>query len=138
METLQNILEALNIGVAFIDDRNNIAFMNRLFGEMVHESPEERIGTSVYLCHPAESKPRVEKLIAELRNGSRNHHESWLNFRGRILFEHIYPVRDREGNYVGMVDLLRDAANEAEYLKRLGEWKELPVKGLRKRAWEST
>ena len=112
--------------------------MNRLFGEMVQEKPEKRVGTSVFLCHPSESKLAVEKLISDLKTGVRNHFETWLNLRGRILYEHIYPIWDQKGNYVGMLDLLQDAADKADYMKRLGEWKDLPLKGLKKKSWEPT
>ena len=133
-EMYKSILDALNVGVALIDRNNKIIVMNRLFGEMVHENPEDRVGTSVFSCHPLESEAAVRQLIDDLKTGVKKHFETWLNFKGRILYEHIYPIWNDQGNYVGMLDLLYDAADKADHMRRLGEWEDLPVKGLRKRA----
>jgi hypothetical protein len=99
---------------------------------MVQKDPRQLVGNSVLLCHPEESRPAVQKLIDEFKKGTKTHYETWLNFRGRILREQIYPIISEEGKYSGMVDMLGDAADIAGYLKRLGEWQEIPVKGFKK------
>lgn len=130
-ESLLDIFDALRIGISVVDDNNRIVLMNRLFGEMVQQSPAERTGTSVFDCHPPESRLAVEKLMSELRNGSRDHAEGWVNFRGRMIYEYLYPITGRDGSFAGIADELHDAADLAEYMKKLGVWKELPISGLK-------
>jgi DUF438 domain-containing protein len=121
----------MRIGLAVVDVDKRIVLMNRLFGEMVQQSPDERIGTSIFDCHPLESKAAVEKLWGDLVTGTRDCAEAWINFRGRIIYEYLYPIRDRHGNLVGIADELHDASDLAGYMKRLGDWEELPVSGLK-------
>lgn len=129
-ESLLDIIDALRVGISVVDDNNRIVLMNRLFGEMVQQSPAERVGTSVFNCHPPESRLAVEKMMNELRNGTRDHAEGWVNFRGRMIYEYLYPITGRDGNLVGIADELHDAADQVEYMKKLGVWKELPISGL--------
>ena len=132
LEMYENFFNSLKMGITIVDRNDVIIAVNRLFGEMVQKDPRQLVGNSVFLCHPEESRPAVQKLIDEFKKGTKTPYETWLNFRGRILREQIYPIISEEGKYSGMVDMLGDAADIAGYLKRLGEWKEIPVKGLKK------
>ncbi len=68
--------------------------------------------------------------IGNLKNGVMEKFEGWVNFRGRMLYEYIYPLRDDAGNYLGVVEELHDAAEKAEYLKTKGDWKDIHISGL--------
>jgi PAS domain S-box-containing protein len=130
VEILQNILDTLNIGVVAIDKGGEIVVFNRMAGEMLQQDPESRIGTSVLRCHPKESEPAVKKRISDLKNRVMERTETWLDFRGRILYEHICPMWDGRGEYVGVLTELHDAEDKAELLKRLGEWKDVRLSGV--------
>ena len=69
-------------------------------------------------------------MIDDLKNGVMEKFEGWVNFRGRMLYEYIYPLRDDAGNYLGVVEELHDAAEKAEYLKIKGDWKDIHISGL--------
>lgn len=125
------ILDGLHVGITVVDENSRIILMNRLFGEMVQRSPESLIGTSVLGCHPPGSRPAVEQMMSDLKNRVKDHAEAWINFKGRIIYEYLYPIWDRDGNLVGIADELHDGAEQAAYMKRLGEWKEIPVSGLK-------
>lgn len=131
LEIYETILDALKVGITVIDAQSNIIVMNRLFGEMVEKNPKDLIGSSVLLCHPAESRPAVQKMISEFREGTRTHYENWLNFRGKILHEQIYPILSDQNTFQGVIDMLIDGTEKANYMKRLGEWQELPLKGAK-------
>jgi PAS domain S-box-containing protein len=132
-DSLLDIIDALRIGIAVVDENNRIVLMNRLFGEMVQQNPQERTGTSVFNCHPSESKSAVERMISDLRHKTIDHAEAWINFRGRILYEYLYPIEDRDGHLIGIADELHDAADQYEYMRKLGISKELPISGLGER-----
>jgi DUF438 domain-containing protein len=130
LETMKLAIDSLNIGIVVIDNDDNIVLFNRLAGEMLQQEPEARIGTSIYRCHGEISEGPVAKMISDLKNGVMDHYEGWVNFRGRVLYEYIYPLWDSHHNCLGIVEELHDASEKAEYLKMRGQWKEIHVSGL--------
>lgn len=127
---LGRVLDSLNIGVVFVDRQNDIQVFNTTAGIMLEEDPVSKIGTSVLLCHPVESVPVVLQRIGDLISGRESMRENWLNYRGRQLREYILPVRDANGEAVGTLLLVHDAAEHVDCLKRLGEWADVRVSGL--------
>lgn len=79
-EVLTNIINTLNVGVAVIDDNNDIILFNRIAGEMLQQDPEARVGTSILLCHPERAEPGVLKMIEQLRTGEIDKYEGFVNF----------------------------------------------------------
>ncbi|MHA1907765.1 MAG: PAS domain-containing protein [Candidatus Thorarchaeota archaeon] len=129
-EFLSKFADQMNVGIVLVDSKNTIILFNKLAGEMLRQNPEERIGSSILRCHGEVSEGPVLKMINEMRNGVLEKYEGWVNFRGRILFEYIYPIWDDDGNYIGVVEELHDAAEKAEFLKTKGDWKDIHVSGL--------
>lgn len=127
LELLQNVLNAIDVGIVFIDADNKIVFFNSEAGEMLNEDPEKRIGTSVLLCHPKMSEQRVLQYIDEIRKGKRRVKAGILNYQGRHLEETFCPVFDDRGNYLGLIDLLHDAEEKVSLLKQLGKLEEIPT-----------
>jgi DUF438 domain-containing protein len=131
---LNSILDALNVGLVVVDADDRIVIFNRLAGEMLHEDPAERRGSTILSCHPRRSEGNVTKLIGDLRSGALHHYEGWVNYRGRMLYEYILPVRGPQGEYLGLIDELHDAADEVGMIRRLGERKDVHVSGIGERA----
>jgi len=131
---LHSVLDHLNVGLVVLDADGRIALFNRLAGEMLHEDPAERIGSTILSCHPRESEGNVEKLMGDLRTGALDHYEGWVNYRGRMLYEYIFPIRGPQGEYLGMIEELHDAADDVELMRRLGERKDVHVSGVGARA----
>jgi hypothetical protein len=129
IEFLRLVTDHLKVGLTILDQDNNIILMNRLAGIMLQENPRERIGSSILRCHPSEKETAVEKLIEDIQTGVKDNQEAFVNYRGRVMYEYITAIRDADGRYVGMIDELHDAADRAELMQRLGEWKELHVSG---------
>lgn len=131
---LHSILDHLNVGLVVVAPDGRIVLFNRLAGEMLHEDPAERCGSTLLSCHPRKSEDRVERLMGDLRAGALDHYEGWVNYRGRMLYEYILPIRGPQGEYLGMIDELHDAADEVEMMRRLGERKDVHVSGVGARA----
>ncbi len=127
LELLRKVLNAIDVGIVFIDADNKIVFFNREAGEMLNEEPEERIGTSVLLCHPKMSEQRVLQHIDEIRKGKRRVKVGILNYQGRYLEEIFCPVFDDLGNYLGLIEVLHDAGEKVSLLKQLGKLEEIPT-----------
>ncbi|MCK5239990.1 MAG: PAS domain-containing protein [Candidatus Thorarchaeota archaeon] len=129
-EFLSKFADTMNVGIVLVDSDNRIILFNKLAGEMLHQNPDERIGTNILRCHGEVSEAPVLKMINDLKNGVMEKFEGWVNFRGRMLYEYIYPLRDDAGDYLGVVEELHDAAEKAEYLKTKGDWKDIHISGL--------
>ena len=130
LELLERFAEHLNVGIVLVDNDNKIILFNKLAGEMLQQDPETRIGSSILRCHGEVSEKPVLKMIEDLKNRVMDHYEGWVNFRGRMLYEFIYPLWDENGECVAIVEELHDAYEKSEYLKAKGEWEEIHVSGL--------
>jgi PAS domain S-box-containing protein len=124
----------LTVGLVIIDKDDKIVLFNRLAGLMLHEEPADRLGSTIFSCHPPESDRAVAKLIQDIRTGVIDHYEGWVNYRGRMLYEQIRPIRTEQGEYLGMIEELHDAEDRAELLRLRGEWKDVHVSGVGSRA----
>jgi PAS domain S-box-containing protein len=131
---LTAMTDHLNIGLVLIDRDNRIVLFNRLAGIMLQEDPAERMGSTIFSCHPRESDANVEKLIQDIRSGAMDHYEGWVNYRGRILYEYIRPIRTKDGKYLGMIEELHDEKERAELMQLRGQWKDVHVSGIGPRA----
>jgi len=122
-ELVTKALDKVNVGVVIIDADNNIVFFNKLAGELLHQEPELRVGTSVLLCHPARAELSVLDMIGKMKLGEIEKYEGWINYRGHILYEYIYPLHDEDGRYIGAVDELHDVPEKLEAQKKSGVFK---------------
>jgi DUF438 domain-containing protein len=131
---LENLLDSLHIGIVLLDAKDEIILFNRVAGEMLQQDPNERVGTSILRCHGEISEKPVKEMLSDLRQGNMERYEGWVNYRGRMLFEHIYPLLDSDGNCVAIVEELHDAEEKAKYLKSTGEWNDIHISGIGKKA----
>ena len=134
LKLLESFAENLNVGIVIVDNDDKIILFNKLAGEMLQQDPQARIGSSILRCHGEVSEKPVMKMITELKNRVMEHYEGWVNFKGRMLYEYIYPLWNSEGECLAIVEELHDAAEKAEYLKMKGEWENLHVSGLGEKA----
>ncbi|HMK08841.1 MAG TPA: PAS domain-containing protein, partial [Anaerolineales bacterium] len=98
---LTAIADQLSVGLVLVDHDDRIVLFNRLAGLMLQEDPSERLGSTIFSCHPRESDAAVAKLIDDIRTGALEYYEGWVNYRGRMLYEYIRPIRTEAGEYLG-------------------------------------
>jgi len=130
LDLLEKFADNLNVGVVLVSNDDIIIFFNKKAGEMLQQDPESRIGSSILRCHGEVSEKPVLKMITDLKNQVMDHYEGWVNFKGRMLYEYIYPLWDSDSRCLAIVEELHDAMEKAEYLKLKGQWDELHVSGL--------
>ena len=104
LDVLKNVTSNLNVGVVVVDNDNRIILFNRLAGEMLQQEPESRIGSSIMRCHGKVSEVPVAKMISDLRNRVMDDYEGWVNFKGRMLYEYIYPIWNSKGECLAIVE----------------------------------
>ena len=66
IQTMEAICNALPLDLAFIDENDDIRYYNQNENKVFKRSPEQ-LGTKVQDCHSEETRPEVNRIMAELR-----------------------------------------------------------------------
>ena len=129
-ELLQQVMNTIDTGIVFVDDSNQLVFFNRAAGEFLNMEPEERIGTSVSLCHPEKIEQKVQERIGQFRKDPQMKTKGRIvNFHGRYVRQTFFSVSDEQGKYLGIAGVFEDAEKMASLLKQLDKFKEPRVFG---------
>jgi len=130
-ELLQKVMNTIGKGIVFVNADNKLVFFNRAAGELLNVNPEERIGTSLFLCHPKAIEQKVEQRIEQFRKDPQLRTKGRIiNYQGRYLLETFYSVSDQEGKYLGIAGVFEDVEEKVSLLKQLGKFEEPPVFGV--------
>lgn len=104
---LEAIFESLPVDITFIDGDDTVRYYNR-DGKRIFVRTPAVIGRKVQNCHPPKSLPAVNQLLNEFRSGKRDVAEFWIQMKGRMIFIRYFPVRDRDGKYLGCLEVSED------------------------------
>jgi hypothetical protein len=50
----------------------------------------------------------VDKIIEDFRSGREDKTAFWINFQGKFVFIEYYAVRDKNGDYLGTLEVTQD------------------------------
>ena len=108
IKQLEALFLHLPIDITFVDANDKVAFFshspNRVF-----ERNRSIIGRDVRMCHPPGSVNIVEQIINDFKSGKENKAVFWMsNFMGRFIYIEYSAVRDKENNYLGVVEVTQD------------------------------
>lgn len=120
-EVINNMLDALPIEITFVDAEDRVRYFNKLDKEKIFARTLSVIGRLVQQCHPPKSLHLVNKIIQEMKEGKRNEATFWIHFQNMYLFIAYYAVRNENGDYQGVVEMVLDMKplRELEGEKRL-------------------
>lgn len=107
LKELWAIFNALPIDVAFVDKDDTVRFYSDPPHRIFVRTPQV-IGMKVQGCHPQKSLHLVNKILDDFKKGSNRKAEFWINFQGKFIYISYYPVRDRDGNYLGCLEFVQD------------------------------
>ena len=117
IETLEAIFDALPVEVSFVDDTDTVRYYSKGDDRIFRRTPAV-IGRKVQDCHPQKSLHKVEQVVSELKAGKRNVAEFWIDLHERKIYIRYFAVRDREGKYLGTLEVSQDIT---EIQKIVGE-----------------
>ena len=66
------------------------------------------LGRKVQNCHPPQSVDVVEKILTSFKEGTRDSADFWINFQGKLVYIRYFAVRDKEGTYLGTLEVTQD------------------------------
>lgn len=106
IEELTALLNTIPMEITFVDADN----VNRFFdeGPKVFKRPLMALNREVFSCHPPKIEPMVRQIIDDFRNGHRDLVEVWMEKGGRTMLVKYMAVRDRDGKYLGTLEVVQD------------------------------
>lgn len=117
LSQLTALLNTIPMEITFVDADNINRFFNE--GPKVFKRPGMAIDREVFSCHPPKIEPMVRGIIDDFRSGRRDSVPIWMEKGGRIMLVTYMAVRDKEGHYLGTVELVQDMEFAKEHFSSL-------------------
>lgn len=123
IEALNLMLKHLPVDIQFVDAEDKVAYYSDTPVRIFPRSPGV-IGREVRKCHPPKSVDIVSRILEEFKAGTRDFAEFWITLNERFLHIKYVAVRDKEGTYIGTVEVSQDITDlrKLEGQQRLLDW----------------
>jgi uncharacterized protein len=106
---MASLLDTLPLEFSIVDADDKVLAWNRHETRIFRRS-ENVLGRDVRKCHPGKSLDKVEKIIAEMKAGSRDSAEFWIDLSlqegaapEKVLIQY-FALRDQAGKYLGCLE----------------------------------
>ena len=106
-ETTEAMLDTLPVEISFVDKNDEVKYFNKN-GDRIFPRPRSIIGRKVQQCHPKKSVRIVNKILEDFKNKKRKVAEFWIDLKRRKIYIRYFPVWDKEGNYLGCLEVSQD------------------------------
>lgn len=118
---LSAMLNTMPFEITFVDDKN----INRYFndGPKDFKRPRMSIDREVFSCHPPMIATKVRHIIEEFRAGTLDKVPVFMEKNGKMMYVTYLAVRNKQGAYLGTLELVQDMTFVKEYLTR--NWNQL-------------
>ncbi|MTI79417.1 MAG: DUF438 domain-containing protein [Firmicutes bacterium] len=122
-EQLNLMLTNLPVDISFVDENDQVRYYSQGPERIFPRSPGI-IGRDVKNCHPSSSVHVVEKIVDQFKKGTKDEAEFWLQLKGRFIHIRYFPIRDKLGNYRGVIEVAQDVTDirALEGENRLLDW----------------
>jgi DUF438 domain-containing protein len=110
LEELKMLFEHLPIDITFVGKDDTVRFYSEGPDRIFVRTPSI-IGRLVENCHPDKSVDRVLEIVSGFKNKTLDKAEFWLNVEGKLVFIRYFPVRNRSGEYLGVLEVTQDITN---------------------------
>ncbi|MEM2416373.1 MAG: PAS domain-containing protein, partial [Nitrososphaerota archaeon] len=112
--------------ITFVDKEDAVKYFNKGDKERIFIRTKAVIGRKVQQCHPQKSIHIVNRILDAFKNGKKDVAEFWIQKDGRMVYIRYFPVRDKNGEYLGTIEVTQDITNikKIEGEKRLLDWKD--------------
>ena len=106
-EELDAMLNTLPVDITFVGSDDRVKYFN-LAPDRIFVRTKGVIGRTVQKCHPQKSVDVVERILRDFKSGKRDVAEFWLRVRGKMVHIRYFAVRNREGKYLGTLEVTQD------------------------------
>lgn len=116
VEQLTAMLNTMPMEITFVDDQNINRFFNE--GPKDFKRPGMAIGREVFSCHPPKIEAQVRRILDEFRAGTLDKVPVWMEKNGRSMLVTYMAVRDKDGKYIGTMELVQDMEFAKDYFQQ--------------------
>ena len=109
-DILEALLETLPVEFSIVDTEDNVLAWNR-HDTRIFKRPEAVVGRNVRDCHPEKSLDKVEAILSEMKEGTRDKARFWIDLpigpngeKQKVMIEY-YALRNKEGAYLGCAEV---------------------------------
>jgi len=122
-EIIEAMLDSMPIEISFVNENDEVKYFNKN-GARIFPRPRNIVGKKVQQCHPQKSLHKVLQILEAFKNGKKDAAEFWINLKGRQIYIRYFPVRDKNGKYLGTLEVSQDITDikKIEGEKRLLDW----------------
>ena len=106
---IEAIFNTLPVDITFVDRDDAVRYFSQS-KDRIFVRTKAVIGRKVQQCHPQKSVHIVDKLLDDLKSGRRGVGDFWINFEGKYVYIRYFPVRDKNGEYLGCLEVTQDIA----------------------------
>ena len=117
------LLNTIPMEITFVDVNNINRFFNE--GPKDFKRPGMAIDREVFSCHPPKIEATVRRIIGEFRAGALDEVPIWMDKNGKCMLVKYMAVRDKEGTYLGTLELVQDMGFAKEHFQKKEEKAEL-------------
>ncbi|MDQ7092305.1 DUF438 domain-containing protein [Desulfosporosinus sp. PR] len=103
------ILNTLPLDITFVDKNGTVKYFSQ-GRERIFARTKTILGRRVENCHPPASIQIVEKIVADLKTGKKDHEDFWLKMGEKYAFIRYLAVKDEKGECLGIVEVTQDIA----------------------------
>ena len=107
LEEINGIFNSLPIDITFVDKDDTVKYFSQ-GKDRVFARTKAIIGRKVQHCHPPTSVHIVEEIVEDFKSGKRDHADFWIQMQGMFVYIRYFAVRDKEGRYLGTVEVTQD------------------------------
>lgn len=109
--SLEELLAILGLvgDITFVDKYDKVKFFNTPHGHFKRTG--SIIGRDVRNCHPQKSLHIVEEIIEKFKAGKEDRVDFWINFKGILLLISYFALRNKNNEYLGVIELTQDITN---------------------------
>ncbi len=107
---LEAMLDTLPIDITFVNAEDQVQYFSNS-PERFFVRTKSVIGRDVHNCHPKKSIEKVKRILEGFKKGALDKAEFWINLGGKLIFIRYFPVHDREGKYLGCLEVSQDITN---------------------------
>jgi len=120
-DVISNILDSLPVELSFVDENDIVRYFSHQNKKKIFHRSLGVIGRAVQKCHPEKSVHLVNKILEEMKAGTRDSAEFWINFQDKFVYISYFAVRNENNEYQGCVEMVQDIKHyrELEGEKRL-------------------
>lgn len=113
LDQINLIYRHLPVDITYVDENEIVRFYSDTKHRVFPRS-KNVIGRQVQNCHPRTSVLVVMEIIEKFRSGEQSKAEFWINKPGQFIYIIYVAVRDAEGKFRGVLEMMQDCTKIRE------------------------